>query len=152
MTTSSYATTGTDSKSRTTMLAVLGVVASLIATALGTFADLTGNEPTTGEDDDPSVYLVVVGMTLVVALIAYGLVVRTADRGNASRRAAITGVVAAATFVVFWTGAPIVLASAAVACALIDRDRLGSFGTGSKIGLAFAGLATAAAAVLAVVG
>ena len=136
--------------SRSWQLALAGIVSSGIATAVGTFADVTGNE--SSDKHDAGEFLVVVGMILVVAALAYGLGVRGAADGNASRRSAILGVLAAVSFVAFWTGAPLVLASASVACALVDRDRLGSFGTGSKIGLAGSALAAAAAVVLAVVG
>jgi hypothetical protein len=152
MTTTAQQTTSTDTTTRTRGLAALGIVTSLIATATGTFLDLTNNEPTTGQDDDASVYLIVVGMTLVVALIAFGLVVRTAARGNASRRAAITGVGALLSVAVFWTGAPLVLVAATVACALVDRDKIGSMGAGSKVGLVFATFTAAAAVWLAIAG
>ena len=140
----------TTAPSRSPLLAALGIGAAAICTAVGTFWDLTGNEKS--HEDELGPYLVCVGIFLVVAALAYGLGVRGAAERNASRRSAILGVLAAATFVVFWTGAPLVLASASVACALVDRDRLGSFGTGSKIGLTGSVLAAIAAVVLAIVG
>ena len=136
--------------SRARGLAMAGIVSSSVATAVGTFWDLTGNE--SGNKDELGPWLFCVGIILVLAALAYGLGVRGAAAGNASRRSAVLGVLAAATFIVFWTGAPLVLASASVACALVDRDRLGSFGTGSKVGLAGSALAALSAVVLAVVG
>lgn len=135
---------------RSGVLAAAGVALSAAAMAVGTFTDLTGNE--TGERDGATEYAFSLGTIAVIATLAYGLGVRGAERGSASRRAAVLGVLAAATFIVFWTGAPLVLASASVACALVDRDRLGSFGAGSKIGLTGSTLAAVSAVVLAIVG
>ncbi len=143
-------TTIHDTAQRSLQLAVGGAVASAVASAVGSFADLTGNEA--ADNQDVNDYLFTVGVIVVLAGLLFALVVRGAAEGNASRRAAILGVVAALTFVVFWTGAPLVLASASVACALVDRDRLGSFGTGSKIGLVGSALAATSAVVLAIVG
>lgn len=139
-----------DAGSRTRTLAGTGIVLSAIASAVGTFWDLTDNE--SSKDDQLGPYLATIGIILVVAALAYGLGVRGAAAGNAAKRSAILGVLAAITFVVFWTGAPLVLASASVACALVDRDRLGSFGTGSKVGLVGSALAAASAVALAIVG
>ena len=138
--------------SRAWKLALGGYLLASACTATGTFLDLTGNEPTTGKDDDASVYLIVLAIQLGIALVAFGLGYRGAARGSASRRSAVLGVLAALTFVVFWTGAPALLAAASVACALVDRDRLGSFGTGSKVGLVGSALGTVALVVLAIVG
>ncbi|HUR13988.1 MAG TPA: hypothetical protein VM097_05805 [Mycobacteriales bacterium] len=140
----------TTAPSRTPLLATLGFAASAVLTAMGTFWDPTGNE--SGDHHSFSDYWPVLLIAAVATAIAFGLVVRTAESGNPGRRAAILGVVAALSFVVFWAGLPAVLASAAVACALVQKDRDGSFNTASLVGVTGAVLAVAAAVVLAVVG
>ena len=136
--------------SRIPLIAGIGVVASLVATAVGTFWDLTNNEKSNNHSSGE--YLFTIGTTAICAAIVFGLVVRTAARGNASRRAAILGVVSVLSIAVFWAGFPIVVAAGALACALTDRDQTGGFGAGAKTGLVLATLSTACAAVLAVIG
>jgi hypothetical protein len=149
MTSTATRAEATTTASRNPLLAAIGVVTSLIATAIGTFWDISGNDTA---DHTFTEYLWTVGTTAVCAAIVFGLVVRTAAQGNASRRAAILGVFAVLSIAVFWAGFPLVLAAGALACALADRDRVGSFGVGSKVGLALGALAAAVAAVLAVIG
>jgi hypothetical protein len=131
-------------------MALAGLALSAGLTAVGTFVG--PNDTGDATRDDVSTWLVCVAIAAVTALIAFGLVVRTAGSGNPSRRAAILSVVSVLSVAVFWAGLPGVLAAAAVACALVDRDKVGSLGTGSKAGLALAALATAGATVLAFVG
>lgn len=138
--------------SRAWKLGIGGYLLASACTAVGTFLDLTGNDSPDAPDDDASVYLIVLAIQLGIALVAFGLGYRGAGRGSASRRSAVLGVLAALAFVVFWTGAPVLFAAASVACALVDRDRLGSFGTGSKVGLVGSALAVTANVVLAVIG
>ena len=140
----------TTTASRTPLLATIGIGTSAVLTAIGTF--LGPNDTGDATRDDPSTWLICVGIAVVTALVVFGLVVRTAPSGNAPRRALVLGVVAVLSVAVFWAGLPAVVAAGAVACALLDRDRLGSFDAMSKAGLVLAGLATAAAAVLAFVG
>lgn len=136
--------------SRTPLLAALGLAASALLAAVGTFWDITDNDEV--DDNTFADYWPVLVIAAVAAAIVYGLVVRTAAAGNAGRRSAILGVVGFLSNVVFWSGLPMVLASAALACALLDKDKAGSFGTGSKVGLAFAALTTAGAVALAITG
>lgn len=146
-------TTRTDSTtaSRNPLIAAIGVVASLIATAVGTFWDVAGND---GRDNSHTFgeYLFTVGVIAVTAAIVFGLVVRTAAEANPGRRAAILGVAAALSIAVFWAGLPLVLAAGSLACALSERDKLGGFGAGSKIGLVLSALTTAFAVYLAIYG
>ena len=139
----------TTAPSRTPLLAALGIASSGALTAVGTFWDLNNNDsgPTHASE-----WLITLGIIAVAAAVVYGLVVRTAATGNPGRRAAVLGVVAFLSNVAFWAGLPMVIASAAVACAFIEQDRRGSLGTGSKVGVALSAVTTAAAVSLAVFG
>lgn len=145
-TTTEMMTTG---PSRTPLLAALGIGASAVLTAVGTFWS-----PLNDADAEHSIgeYLVVVGMAAVCAAIVFGLVVRTADRGNAGRRAVILGVVGFLSLAAFWAGFPAVIATGGLACALAQRGRAGTFSAGSKAGLALSSLTLAAAVWLAIAG
>jgi hypothetical protein len=147
-------TTATDptttAPSRAPLLAVLGFAASAVLTAVGTFWDLTNNE--SSDDDSIGTYLVVLGIAAVAVAVVYGLVVRTAATGNAGRRAGVLGVVGLLSVAVFWAGLPMVLVSGALACALVDKDARGSFGTGSKVAVALGAVTTALAVWLAIAG
>lgn len=136
--------------SRTPLLAALGIGASAVLTSVGTFIGV--NDTGDATRDDVSTWLFCVGIAVAAALIAFGLVVRTAARGNAGRRALLVGIASVLSVAVFWAGIPTVLAAAALACALVERDVRGSFGSLSKAGIALAGLATAAAVNLAFFG
>lgn len=140
----------TTAPSRTPLLAAFGIAASAILTAVGTFWDPTDDD--SGSNHGAGEYLITLGIIVVAAAIVFGLVVRTAAAGNPGRRAAILGVVAALSFVVFWAGLPAVLAAGSLACALLQKDRDGSFSGASVVGLVGSALAVTAAVVLAVVG
>lgn len=134
---------------RTVPAVVAGAVLSAALSAVGSFTDLTDNSTA---EHSVGQYLVTVGVIAVAALV----VIATAGKGGSGRRpgraAVLHGVIGLLTIVLFWTGLPPVLAAGAIACALAERDRLGSFGGGSGTGLALAGLTLTAASVLAVVG
>jgi len=150
MTTITTHGTTTDTPSRTPLLAVLGVAASAVLMAVGTFWDLTDNE--SGEGGELTAYAVCVGLSFVCAAIVFGLVVRTAERGNPGRRAAVLGVVSFLSNAVFWAGFPAVIAAGALACALVQKERSGRFSAGSLVGLAFSAVAVAGAVWLAIAG
>ena len=139
----------TAAPSRTPLLAALGVAAGSVLTAIGTFWDLNNND--TG-DVHASDWFVCLGIIAVVAALAYGLGVRGADSGNPGRRALVLGVLGFLTVAVFWSGAPMVLVSASVACALLDKDRNRAFSSPSQAALALSALTTVAAVTLAVFG
>jgi hypothetical protein len=152
MTTTTQRRNGTaELTSRTPLVAVIGVALAALLTALGTFWDITGND-SEPEKHPLGQYLVVLAIIGVVAVVCYGLVVRRAMAGNPGRRSAILGAVALISVAAFWSGAPVVLASAAVATALIDGEKLGSVSTPAKIGVGLAGLTTLAAIGLAIAG
>jgi len=140
----------TDTPSRTPLLAALGLGASAVLTATGTFWDVTNNDKV--DDNSFADYWPVLVIAAVAAAIVYGLVVRTAAAGHPGRRALVLSIVGFLSNAVFWAGLPMVIVSAAVACALADRDKLGSFGTASKVALTISALATAGAVSLAITG
>ena len=150
MTSTTMTGSATDAPSRTPLLAVLGIAASAVLMAVGTFWDLTGNE--SGEGGELGAYAVSVGLSLVCAAIVFGLVVRTAERGNPGWRAGILGVVSFLSNAVFWAGFPAVIAAGALACALVQKDRSGRFSAGSLVGLGFSALSVAGAVWLAIAG
>lgn len=151
-TASSLGSTGSssDAPSRTPLLAVLGYATSGVLTAVGTFWDLTDNE--SGSDHSVSEYLIVLGIAAVALAIVFGLVVRTAESGNAGRRSAVLGVVGFLSIAVFWAGLPAVIAAGSLACALTQKDQDRSFSASSKAGLALSSLTLAAAVWLAIAG
>ena len=149
-TTNATSMTETTAPSRTPLLAAFGIAASGVVTAVGTFWDLTNNEAS--NEHSFGEYLITLAVIAVTAAIVFGLVVRNASAGNPGRRAAILAVVSVLSIAVFWAGLPMVLVAGAVACALLDKDKLGSYGTGSKVALALSALVTAAAVWLAIVG
>jgi hypothetical protein len=97
-------------------------------------------------------YLVTAAILVVLTALVFVLVVRTAPGQRAGKRSAILGVVAALSILVFWSGAPTVFATAAIAAALTERDDTGRFGKGSKAGLALAAVTVVAAVVAAIIG
>ena len=140
-----------ESASRTPLVAVFGIALAALLTALGTFWDITGND-SEPEKHPVGEYLVILGIVAVVAVVCYGLVVRHAVNGNPGRRSAILGGLSVVSLIAFWAGAPVVIASAAVATALAERDKLGGFSAWAKTGLGLAALTTIAAIVLAIAG
>ena len=140
----------TEAPSRTPLLAALGVAASALLTAVGTFWDVTGNE--SGDNNSFSEYWPVLIIIAVTAAVVFGLVVRGAEAGNPGRRSLVLGIVSVLSNVVFWAGLPMVLVAGAVACALAEKETKGAFGTGSKVAFGLSLLATAAAVSAAIAG
>jgi len=136
---------------RAPFLALGAVVVSGVLTALAVFWDLTGNDPEP-EEQPLGEFLVVLGVIIVVTAAVFLFVVRGAARGNPGRRSLILGILGVLSLAVFWAGVPVVLAAAAVAVALVERDALGRFGTMAKTGLGLAAAATLASIILAVAG
>jgi len=153
MTTRTAPTTPTTAPSRTPLLLALGIGGSALLTAVGTFLDLTGND-THGKSggEQLSEWLVVLSVSAVVAALLFALVVRRAATGDAGRRSLVLGVLALLSVAVFWSGLPSVLAAAAVGCALVERDRRGSFGGSATSGLVLSALAVMAAVYSAIDG
>ena len=130
---------------RTIGLAALGALGAAGVTAIGTF--------TAGNDNgDTGGYPMVLGIIAVTTVLVQTLVVRTAPRGDATRRGFVLAVVAFLSGFVFWTGLPLVLAAAALTCLLLARERAGSFSPLAAAGLAVTVLSAVRAVVLAFVG
>ncbi len=125
------------------MYAALGAGLALVLTAVGTFGDLVGDIST---EHGWGEYAAVAGIIAVATALVFGLVVRTATPANAGARAIVLGVLSLLTVLFFWTGLPAVLGFGAIACAVLSRSRL------AKAAMALAGIAIAAAGVLAIIG
>jgi hypothetical protein len=139
-------TTYTETETRSTswpMFAAIGTGISLVLTALGTLADLSGNDTTNGSLAE---YLAVAGITVVAAAIVFGLVVRTTQPENAGLRAIVLAVAGLLSLVVFWTGLPAVLAAGSVSCAMAAR------GAAAKTAIAVSAVTVALAVVAAIAG
>ena len=134
---------------RTPLLATVAFALSAVLGAIGSFADLTGND--TGRSE-AGPYLASLGIALVGCGIVFGLVVRGAPGGNAARRSIVLGALALVSAVVFWTGLPTIFAFGALGAAMVQRDTDLRFSTGSKVGLGLAALGLAGAVVGAVAG
>ncbi len=137
--------------SRTPLIAALGIAATAVLSAIGTFWDATGNDDKSGSNHYGEYFFTLAADAVLMALV-FGFVVRTARGQRAGVRSAVLGVLAVLTLIVFWSGAPCVLAAGAVATALIERDETGSWGKAGRTGLALACLAALAAAVFAFIG
>lgn len=136
---------------RAPFLAAVGVVLAAALTALAIFWDLTGNDPEP-EQHLLGQFIVVLGVIIAVTALVHLLIVRTASHGNPGRRSLILGILGATSLAVFWAGLPIVLAAAATAAALIERDSRGRLGAMAKGGLGLAVLTTIGAICLAIAG
>ena len=133
------------SPSRTPLLAVVALGAAAVLNAIGSFGDGAAEH---GWGD----FLAVLAISVVATAVVFGLVVRTAPRGDASRRALVLGVLAVLSVAVFWAGVTLPLALGAVACALVARDLHGRLAGAATAGTVLAGLATVAATLLAFTG
>jgi hypothetical protein len=138
-----YAETPTRSTSSWPTYAALGAGLALVLTAIGTFGDLVGDSSTKHGWEE---YAVVVAIIAVATALVFGLVVRSATPENAGTRAIVLAALALASVLVFWTGLPAVLAFGALACAALSRSMP------AKVAMGIAGIAIAAAGVLAVIG
>lgn len=151
MTTTALAPTAAPTSSnRNALLALFGAVDAAVLTAVGTFTDLTGNEP--GADHQASDWFVCLGVIAVATAVVFGLVVRTAAAGNPGRRGVVLGVLSVLTVVVAWSGLPMVLAAGALACAFLRKERHGAFGPAGIAILVDVVLATVGAIAFAIAG
>ena len=80
--------------------AAVGVALSLMLTAFGTFTGPGSDEPGT----ELSEWLVVVAITLVAAVVVFGLVAKVVTPANAGTYALAFGLLGLASVVVFWAG------------------------------------------------
>jgi hypothetical protein len=142
-------TVDTAAPSRTPLLAAFGIAAASVLTAVGTFWAVNDKPEAKHEFND---WLICLPIIAVAAAVVYGLVVRSAATGNPGRRALILSVVGFLSLAVFWAGIPMVVVSGAVACALVESDKLGSYGAGSKVAFALSAVTTGLAVFLAIEG
>ncbi len=131
----------------------LGISSALGAAALAAYAVLGGPEQ---QPDQVQSLPYVIGFTLVIAAVVFGLVVPWAEkRSQAPRtnRPAKAGLVASIlgllTVVAFWSGLPVILGGAGVALGLAGRERAAEAG---RRRLAVAAIIVGALAVLLGVG
>ena len=137
----------TDTSTNRPLFAALGVGVAIVLTALGTFWDLTGNEPDSTQGWEE--FLPVIGVILVAAAIVFGLAVRPGPQ--AGTRAIVLAVLSVLSLVVFWSGLPAVLAAGSVANAVAARGSDGALTSLAKasIGISAVALALAVAAAIA---
>ena len=113
-------------------LAVGTTLASFAFNALGIYGDGTG-----GADHSTSEFLVMCGVTVVAALVVFGLVVRRSiDKPSSGRTALILAVLAVLTVPVYWAGITPALGVGAIILGLSGDRR-----TLSRIGVALGALA-----------
>jgi uncharacterized membrane protein len=131
--------------------AAVGVGLAALATAIGTFFDVTGNDP--GNNDNSAIeYLITLGIIVVAAALVFGLVVRTASVRSAGARSLVLGILGVLSIVVFWAGLPCVLAAGAASCGLAARSANGQISGVGKAGIALAAVTGVAAMLLAFTG
>jgi hypothetical protein len=99
---------------------------AVVLTALAFYVDVFGPAET-GPDDPIWAWLSTVGIAIAIGGAVFAGAVRTAKPSNTVRRGLIIGVLSIPTIVVFWSGLPVILASAAACCALANGrpSRLG---------------------------
>jgi Kef-type K+ transport system membrane component KefB len=96
--------------------------------------------------------------TLAIAAFGVGIAVAASQRAvrrggeSAARTSLAMGVVAALTFVVFWTGFPCVFGAAAIGLAVSSRPPSGRMGTPGIAGVLLGALGLVAGAMTMVVG
>jgi hypothetical protein len=139
---------------RTPRTTILGVTIALlwISMAFGYWLNV-------GDEDSQVVaYLVVCAIGSAIAaylLLRFVPATESEADGNApARRSLVLGVVAALTFVVFWTGLPIILGIPALVLGAEGHARSGTHDGGAEAiaGMIFGGLAALGAIVLLVSG
>lgn len=126
--------------------AVGAFMLAAVLTAVGTFLDLTGNEPGDGSDELGVWLALMAGLAVITYIVYRYWYERAAAAPVAPNSALVGGVLAAALFPGFWTGLPTVFAVGAFV--------LGRKGGGVKaiIGMALSVLAVLASVGLAVAG
>ncbi len=131
----------------------IGIASALSAAALAAYAVLGAAEP---NPDQVRTLPYVIGFTLVMAGLVFGLVVPWAEKrsqGLRTNRPAKAGLVSSIlgllTVVAFWSGLPIILGGAGVALGMAGQERAAEAG---RRRLAMAAIIVGALAVLLGVG
>ncbi len=104
----------------------IGITSALGAAALAAYAVLGGPER---KPDQVETLPYVIGFTLVIAAIVFGLVVPWAEKRSQVRQSnrpakagLVSSVLAVLTIVAFWSGLPIVLGGAGVALGMAGQE------------------------------
>lgn len=128
------------------LLAVIGAGLSVVFTAVGTFLDLTGNEPGAANTSDEFWTYVTINIPiiLVATLIVFALEIRSPNPSAGL----VFGLLSVATVVVAWSGLPAVFAAGSVAAAVGSPRMTGP----AKAGVALSVLGIAGAVAFAIAG
>lgn len=128
------------------LLAVIGAGLSVVLTAIGTFLDLTGNEP--GAANTSEELWTYAAVNLPIILVATLIVFAIETRSPTPTAGLVFGLLSVATVVVAWSGLPAVFAAASVAAALGSSRMTGP----AKAGVALSVLGLAGAVAFAIAG
>lgn len=133
--------------------ATAGAVGYAAAFTSGTVFDLNADDSagSTTTLGDVAIYT---GLVLLAALVAawLGQWARSGSPNRLETSALGLAIASAATFVVFWSGWPLVFGAVAAALALEHRRRVGSFSVRAVLALVLGTLAFAGSATLCVIG
>ncbi len=131
----------------------IGIASAIGAAALAAYATLGGAEP---NPDQVRTLPYVIGFTLVMAGIVFGLVVPWAERRSQALRTnrpakagLVSSVLGLLTIVAFWSGLPVILGGAGVALGMAGQERAAEAG---RRRLATAAIIVGALAMLLAVG
>ncbi len=131
----------------------IGIASAIGAAALAAYATLGGAEP---NPDQVRTLPYVIGFTLVMAGIMFGLVVPWAERrpqalrtNRPAKAGLVTSFLGLLTIVAFWSGLPVILGGAGVALGMAGQERAAEAG---RRRLALAAIIVGALAVLLGVG
>ena len=125
-----------------------GAALAALASAVGTFANLTGNG---SNDYGLTEYVGDLALIAVATAVVFGLVVRTAQHGSSTRRALTLGALSLPAVLVFWSGLPYILAVGALACARV-ASRSGSSSRSVGVAVTLSAVSIAVSLFFAVTG
>ena len=133
--------------------AVTGALIFGLTMTAGEVFDLN-SDPAGGPSITAGEVAVYVGIVAAACVIAVwlGLWARAGTPGRLAGTALGLALAAAATFIIFWSGWPIVFGAVAIALAAEHRRRVGSFGAVTVIALILGAAALVAAATTCVLG
>ena len=133
----------------------IGITSALGAAVLAAYAVLGGPER---QPDQVESLPYVIGFTLVIAAVVFGLVVPWAEkrsqelRSNRPARAGIvSSVLGILTVVVFWSGLPIILGGAGVALGMAGQERAAQGGRNLARAAVIAGIVAVVLCILSTI-
>ena len=153
MTTISQTRTASRELSRPLTAAVLGAAVFAAAMTAGEVFDLNSDQPGSGSPSGGEL-AAYAGMVLAAVALAtwLGTRARSATPDRLARYALGLALGSALTFVVFWSGWPLVLGAVAVVTAAEHRRRVGGWGAMTGIAAGLGAVALVASAVVCVIG